>query len=774
MVEAATVSHQSQSTFECPIQKLSKPAWLVEGNLSDDVWIVETEEPNSHRHSRVKFDFAVPILPGPILLNDPTLANDHLTAKLFVYYSLSASHGWCSVAKSALGEYHYLINFFRWRWDRGIQKTQDLNGLWLSEYQESLRAFGLEGLLNSNQKVATAIKQLVEEKAQAVFRGNLPDMLITPMIIYNKAGFSFRSQVSDEAYSIIKVFLDGESDQAAHKSVPTQEHAGLRRIDKQNLHSNHLTRYLLIWQKLWKLREKLSHDPISFKPFVSNKSASKVAISICSRESAHTPEAPAFQTCFLVDRALRWVLLYSQDIQDYASLIEKLFNQACFSTQKKAVKHANKNFEPKFTGPDHPGAPWPILSVFQSDKLDGGLSLNRAMFALLPAACAIVIAAFSARRKEELESLKEGCLVYEDGDPFMEVWIAKTLRQYEKIPIPSAVARALEVLEWLSEPRRRATNVEWLFDFESLVPYAGTSRKLGFNFGKSLSLFSDFVDVPPLADGRKWHFAPHQFRRFFSIIYFYRWRYASLNALSGFLKHYNLDTTRHYITAVASGSLARIAEETKTNEKRDKRSKQSRISSSKAFHDFEEGAQNFKLDRLKSAYLGTEQMAGFGGEFLTQELKEWVERASRNIRIGAFEDDEEDTLDELILEFASRISIEPNALEHSYCKCGSHRADVEAASCVKLSSSKAGNSASMYSGPDLVYASDLVCSGCPHNVQLPENARYWEELIHEQTQAIKLASSESAKRLAEKRLQGAESHYRRCFSQHNAGFSNDK
>src|SRR5690606_6932104 len=45
-----------------------------------------------------------------------------------------------------------------------------------------------------------------------------------------------------------------------------------------------------------------------------------------------------------------------------------------------------------------------------------------------------------------------------------------------------------------------------------------------------------------------WHWHPHQFRRFFAVLYFYRFESGSIEVLSHHLRHFSLEMTRRYIT----------------------------------------------------------------------------------------------------------------------------------------------------------------------------------------------------------------------------------
>lgn len=166
----------------------------------------------------------------------------------------------------------------------------------------------------------------------------------------------------------------------------------------------------------------------------------------------------------------------------------------------------------------------------------------------LATACWIVIAAFSARRDEEIDDLQVGCI---RGDAetgwWLHVYIEKTLQRKEWIPVPSLVARAIELLQAMSRSARERTGSDGLFQW--LRPDGEVVR---IDVGRHLDAFAGIVAVPPHqpqnGPAAAWHWHPHQFRRFFAILYFYRFEGASIEALAHHLRHFDLNVTRGYTT----------------------------------------------------------------------------------------------------------------------------------------------------------------------------------------------------------------------------------
>jgi integrase len=489
--------------------------------------------------------------------------------------------------------------------------------------------------------------------------------------------------------------------------------------------------------------------------------AGLLARAIENREQSRTPSAPAEQTCYLIDRAILWVLYYGEDIKRFVEALNEVASNHRIRLQADAVALVQESFKPKYSGEGFPSAPWPVEGLRGPISADSkGLPLYTVMYGHLAVSCALIIAAFSARRKEEIVSLTDGCVSEVDGDYLLEVWIEKTLRHQQKVPVPAIVARAVETLQWLSMTHRKRTKEKWLFGFDTLIPFRGKSRLVGFGFPQVLREFAEYVGVPALPDGTYWHFTPHQFRRFFSIVYFYRYRYPSLSALSEYLRHFNPDTTRQYISEVSQGSFARLSEESKVDQ--DLWSVMQR-DAQRNLDEISETSQEFKVEVLTEALNNPDKMRGFGGDKLRAELQKKLDEAENKFRIGSKPpDDPSRTLDEIIIAFANSCTIEPKGFGHSYCKCSTSQLDLEVAACVQEGQEGQDGKGPIV-GPDNRFVADLTCSKCVHNVQLPENEVYWRDLIEKQLRLVKQAHAGLSGDVQKRRLDLATEHYERNF-----------
>ena len=161
---------------------------------------------------------------------------------------------------------------------------------------------------------------------------------------------------------------------------------------------------------------------------------------------------------------------------------------------------------------------------------------------LTAAACFVVIAGLSARRVGEIMDLGAHCTFVDmDGHHWIRIYIEKTLRTYDQMPIPSAVHHAIECLEEISAEARAETGDDSLWQYRSKSH--GQFVRLRPN--EQLNNLSRFVgeDIH-----ERWNFHPHQFRRFFAMAYFWRYEPGDVAALAHHLRHFELEMARQYVT----------------------------------------------------------------------------------------------------------------------------------------------------------------------------------------------------------------------------------
>lgn len=731
--------------------RLPPPIWLKNGQLADDVWTIQTENPEVRRHASIEFRFNIPIAPNR-MLTDPDEWRDLLTAKQYLYYAMSGQEAWIFTASSLSEAYRGLLAVIRWRNQRGLPLMKDLTAAWFEEFCDSLKSDGFEGLVISDLRVQSLIQSWSAQDVPPPHQPTNPRVL-SLLAAAHAAGFDDHRLLSQSAVAQLAKYA------SAHGLVlPGSVKNRLKRPTiKREYRPASLDRYLRVWARLGQLRERMTHDPLGYAPFEARADASRLARRLGS-PAERTRTAPSSQVCYLVDQALRWVLLYADDIKvvwDRLSEATRDFPRPLTAVRRARLireawhSAAPKHFPvPKFSTDCGSRAP-------EENLIGEYTHLQNIWLRLLPGACAVVVAAFSARRSEEIASLRDDCIETIKGEPWLRTYAAKTLRGRERIPTTAAIVKAVEVLGWLSESARTSEN-RWLLQVQDPISRGG--RTYAPDISKSLRSFSKQINVPPLPDGSHWNFTPHQFRRFFAVIYYYRYRDRSLTALSNYLQHYDPDSTRTYITEARVGGFLKMVDQANADAEHSRR----------AFHRentrrqiFEEVALEFRVEIYRGVLNGDERIGGFGGERLRRDLEDAASHWRSRIEVGDF-GGSQTTLDQVIVAFAKERSLEPNGAGHSYCSCTASPLDREGAACVS-EAKRLGADPSGGRGPDLRFAYDVMCSKCPHNVQLSENRVYWEEMLQSaRTTCAACPGTLLAEQMVE-RAKVADAHLHRCF-----------
>lgn len=730
-----------------------RPAWLASENLLANTWSVRTDDARKKRRASRNVYFDVVLAPQGVRSTDPSLEHDLLTAKLIVYQSLRPGFagGITSSAAYAPMIAREYFAFARWRLSRGIRANADLSREWLDEYYATLRKQGPQGLLPLRQRAVELVARyekygLPYPTNERSFRKD-PLALLQPLA--HEIGVDNALSLSHEArdYLLEAIGRRGIAT-TTERLAKAQRRPGMRarRVgDHDGWTPSRLAILLRPIELIFRFRRHLGHDRIPFDPF-ENGSLWKTAQSLATRELRRIPTVPAAQACHLIDAALTWVLEYAPDILMLAAQLEsELVGTKDPQRRHKTTTRVFRQFRPSTLSHDH--AVWGDRSPAWARKL---------LTALLPGACIVVIAAFSARRHEEIESLQAGAVERSGDDYWLNTWISKTIRSVEKIPVPASVANAVGVLEALSHERRSSSGEPWILDIR---PPGGANGRTCVR--RALTTFAEVAGVPPLPDGSNWWFTPHQFRRFFGITYYHRYRFPHLAALSQFYRHFDPDMTRVYISESALGSFLRLEEERRLHETALERAERQRDTDRR--NDFLADAQNFRLDLYRSVLRGNERATGFGGDVLTHELQTLEANVRSQLEIEAPGTDGEGALNQALVAFAAGTRLEPNPLGHGYCRCRSTPTDLRAANCLRQSGSELSPT-DFAVAPDPAHASDRVCAACPHNVQLPENESYWRRVQEHETQQAKCALGSLLEALSEERRDFAEAHIHRCFS----------
>jgi hypothetical protein len=255
---------------------------------------------------------------------------------------------------------------------------------------------------------------------------------------------------------------------------------------------------------------------------------------------------------------------------------------------------------------------------------------------------------------------------------------------------------------------------------------------VGYHFQAYIKSFVDLAGIPLLPDGSNWSPQPHQFRVFFPTVYYHRFEFPSLTAVSRFLRHADIEVTRTYVTAIVTGSRLRLADEAQAS-RRSREDLKASLSAKTRAEDFERGRVNFIVETATAVANGTIAVSGAGGRQWEAELQALVKKARGFTRFAS--ESSARTFPQLLEGWVRGKSLEPHPQGHSFCKCTGSPNDLSSAACLLEKQVVEGIVPTANRAPDLAYAADLTCLICPHRVGLPCNQPYWDDAKGEATSA---------------------------------------
>jgi hypothetical protein len=239
--------------------------------------------------------------------------------------------------------------------------------------------------------------------------------------------------------------------------------------------------------------------------------------------------------------------------EQFISEVEKLLGEGlsaaeagdCLGITKPSIEYIQYRF---------------IEDKYRHDLPTTGVSLNYALYGYLPFCCAVILLAFTAGRESSIGDIRSGCIKWVAGLRYINLYIPKTLRRYEDLPTVALVEKAVAVLERLSATGRKKTGSDRLFQFDDLVG----DRVKGVNFDNVYPNFFDLIAMPRDDNGAYWKLSEHQFRRFFAIMYFYRYgkeNDSDYESLMYAFRHSDWTSMDRYLTEREQGRIFREVEE---------------------------------------------------------------------------------------------------------------------------------------------------------------------------------------------------------------------
>ncbi|TBC84264.1 hypothetical protein [Rhizobium ruizarguesonis] len=300
-------------------------------------------------------------------------------------------------------------------------------------------------------------------------------------------------------------------------------------------------------------------------------------------------------------------------------------------------------------------------------------------------ACFILIAAFTARRTEEIKMLERDCLAGNDADGWwMKCYIEKTSRERTWIPIPNIVARAVNVLCSFhpnGDDNPKGTIFEYLEPISGRIVDLAPEGKIN-DFARTAGAIEYANDN---GENLSWGWQTRQFRRFFAVLYMWRYK-GKFESLSHHLRHFNLDMTNDYVTLDPENAKEWTRE-----------------------------VWNFRVDIMRDLVSGRTTYTGPMGERLNKLVKRLREKFSDVQIIPEF-------LAKAVIRQMDKASVVLTPKPWVTCGCPRTANGCAKAACRK----KAGFDVGAL-GPDFAAAGPTVCPGCPWALIGSENIAYYDE-----------------------------------------------
>jgi hypothetical protein len=547
-------------------ERRGRPTWLLSAYTSP-TWAVR--DTGVKRNLRIKFD--------PKLPNDMRLSSfPHLQGSIMrvVFGVRTGPLATISSGSVQVTIAQNLLLLARWMIGNEMTRFSELVLSDVTEYSE-LAVFGSIQISNAEVILRQFLQTLSEkldlrpdepkqtraarvEKLIPEVIGGHPRQLLRERLMIS-AGLEGLG--SSGKNSLLSLMLDEfENTCGLYQSLASrrrmQESTLADQLDQEKMTDIALRRLLLPFQYLYRHRGFLE-DSLTFDPFPVEDP--RITSRRLARGVGRTRTVPVKQAVTLIERSIRWVVNYAPTLLKIKKMIDAHGDRNVIVEKGWIVKLFQSVDWP--VGPD---SPFPLKvgtrardsEMMTSEVVSAPYARDFVTLPLaqryLVTACATVIAAFSARRAAEIIGLRAGCIERDDaGNPWLRVFIHKSLDQEETIiPVPEIVCLAVGVLEEVSQRARSRTKTAFLFQYDlpGLNTCIGMSadQKPNFPIAKALREYGYFINVPPLPDGTKWLFLPHQFRRFFAILYMWIYELGDWAALSYFLRHFDPEKTRRY------------------------------------------------------------------------------------------------------------------------------------------------------------------------------------------------------------------------------------
>jgi integrase len=420
--------------------------------------------------------------------------------------------------------------------------------------------------------------------------------------------------------------------------------ASVADVKEEPIRVQNIQAVTMVFEALFTLRHFIEASPIGFRPFPEG--AARRAADLGST-SIRTPIPPPELALRMMENSARYIVEHGDNVlAAYRAILDALRDRS-----------------------------WAEAIAIRSQ------------ISSLAVACYVLIATFTARRSEEIKLLERDCIAGNDLDGWwVKVYIEKTERQRTWIPIPGIVARAVEVLRSLTPDGAPDGPL-----FQYLDPVTRKFSELSPD--KLLNPFAESIGAREYANDNNektetWNWVTRQFRRFFAVLFFYRYR-GKLETLAHHLRHFNLQMTNDYVTLDPENAKIWTQE-----------------------------VWNYQVEVVRDLVSGRSVYSGPMGRRLNKLVARLRDKYSSSVLVVS------EIMGKALLRQMKKNQMVLTPKPWVTCTCPRSRRGCEKAACRKLAGFDINDL-----GPDFAAAGPTVCPECPWALIGPENLAHMDEQL---------------------------------------------
>jgi hypothetical protein len=606
-----------------------RSAWLSSA-YDDDTWIIlDTAGKGSPR----TIDFNVRMATGKSLLDHPELL---ATAKEFVFWIREGNYTRIDDAARHKQYSDTIVRLCYGLTARGFRTFSDLTSIDIDIICEE-SAYGIDGLTTATKilKNRLSVFQAWGQVPAEFKSGN--ELALDPIInAFNLPERWARRELKSELKSV-RARLDGK---LLASVADSKEHP----VTIQNIQL-----VTTVFDAIHCLRHFMSAPTIKFRPFPQGPAKKAEDL---GRTTSRTPIAHPDLVLSLLEHATKFVATNCDEtLAEYRAVLQASIEGNWNRSAARAVH----------------------------DRVEA-----------LTTACYILIAAFTARRAEEIKLLQRDCIAGNDECGWwMKVYIEKTQRTHTWIPVPGIVARAVKVIGSFRETEI-ASEHDLLFDYFQPILRRTTKRTPENNINVFARAVGCHEHTNDNGEAKGWHWTTRQFRRFFAVLFFYRYR-GKIETLAHHLRHFNLQMTNDYVTLDPEVALIWTREHF-----------------------------NFQVNIARDLVEGRTKYSGPMGERLNRLVQKVRAAFQKSVVILP------ETMARIVVRSMKKQHLVLTPKPWVNCCCPRDRRGCEKAACRKLAGSGQNDV-----GPDFSTAGPTVCPECPWALFGKENVDLLDEELQE-------------------------------------------